>query len=113
MNTAIFSGLYAYLWTPFPYAESERLVSVAQTNPAQGMQRVAVSYLDVEDWRKAGSLESIAAYMFQGLVLNSGAEPVNVDAVAASPNLLSLLGVQPSRGRGFGAAEQATGEHRV
>src|SRR2546428_8921161 len=39
MNTAIFSGLYAYLWTPFPYAESERLVSVPNESGARHATR--------------------------------------------------------------------------
>ena len=75
MNTDIFTALYAYLWTPFPYPDPERMVVLAQMNPAQVLDRMAVSYPDVEDWRKAAGRASIAAYTHKGFVLNSGAEP--------------------------------------
>ena len=113
MNTAIFSGVYSFLWAPFPYAEAGNIVSLAQTNPSQGLQEMSISYRDGEDWRSSGSLESIALYRFQMLALNAGGEPANVSGVATTPELLRLLRVSPVLGRDFDDAPRGGKEDRV
>ena len=112
LNTAIFSGVYSYLWSPFPYPHDEELFSLTQTNRAQAME-VGLSFLDGEDWRAARSLESLALYRGQTLALNAMGAPVNVFAVMTTPNLFQVLGVGPVMGRGFSAVEAEPGEHRV
>ncbi len=113
LNTAIFSGVYGFLWMPFPYPQAENLVALSQTNPAQGFQDTNISYLDGEDWRGARSLESLALYAFQSPALTGAGEPVNVATVSATPELFRVLRAEPVLGRGFGPAEQGPGEHRV
>ncbi len=95
------------------YPDADRIVAMAQTNPAEGLQQVPLSYSDAEDWRAAKSLESLAAYRYQGFALSSVSEPARLSAVAATPNLFDVLKVPATLGGEFGAPETAAGEHRV
>jgi hypothetical protein len=48
-NTAIFSVVNAVLLRPLPFANSERLMSIWETNPARGQLRGTASYPNFAD----------------------------------------------------------------
>src|SRR6266850_6116680 len=50
-NTAIFSVVNAVLLRPLPYANSDQLMMVWETDYQRGMQRGTASYLNFTDWR--------------------------------------------------------------
>src|SRR5688572_12573387 len=50
-NTAIFSVVNAVLLRPLPFANSERLMSIWETNPTRGQLRGSASYPNFVDWR--------------------------------------------------------------
>ena len=62
-NTAVFSVVYAVLLKPLPYADPGRLVQLYERNPAQGLERGAVSPGTFVDWRaRSHAFEGMAIY---------------------------------------------------
>src|SRR5262247_4219369 len=76
-NTAIFSLVNAVLLRPLPFAEPDRLVSIAETHPE--LPRVEVTTPDFEDWREqARSFADMAAWSLKDwgyLVITEAGEP--------------------------------------
>jgi putative ABC transport system permease protein len=113
LNTAIVSILARALWTPFDYPEPDRLVSVLQSNTVVSFKLAPAAYAEVQEWRKAGSFQGMAAYRMEQVTLAGAGEPESVLAVEATPDFFHVLRVQPAIGRGFDASEQPDGDHRV
>jgi hypothetical protein len=106
-NTAIFSVVNAVLLRPLPFAEPERLVSIAETHPE--LPRAEVAAPDFEDWRRqAQSFADMAAWSLKDwgkLALTEAGEPEQLQGTCVTPNLFPLLGVSPALGRNFLAEE--------
>ena len=58
---------------------------------------------DVAELEKSGVIEEAAGLLGQQMLLSTheGADPIEVNAMVASPNVFDLLGVRPAMGRGF------------
>ncbi|HEX7051922.1 MAG TPA: ABC transporter permease [Longimicrobiales bacterium] len=113
-NTIVFSAASATLWAPLPYAAPEELVRIWSTLPAEGLERVTISFPNFRDWRaQTETLQGLAAFRTLSFALTGGDRPERVEGVAASANLFQLLGVQPMLGRGFGPEEDRPGARRV
>ena len=104
-NTAVFSVVYAVLLKPLPYAEPDRLVKLSEWNPASGSPSRAVSAGTFVDWRtRSRSFERLAVYtpFFNGETVWTIDERAQIVKTAGvSPDLFSLLRVQPIVGRGL------------
>ncbi|MBO0862422.1 MAG: ABC transporter permease [Chloracidobacterium sp.] len=95
-NTAIFSVVNAVLLRPLPYTAPDRLVT-------DGHTILSPTFLN---WRaQSQSFEQMAAYTTGTSDLTGGGEPERLTAGLVSAELFSTLGVPPSLGRGFTAAE--------
>ncbi|MCI0489449.1 MAG: ABC transporter permease [Blastocatellia bacterium] len=95
-NTAIFSVVNAVLFRPLPYTEPDRLVVALHggTSP--------VSPADFNDWREQNQVfEEMAAAEMWGPNLTGREQPEQLQAVRATDNLFTMLGVQPRLGRAF------------
>jgi putative ABC transport system permease protein len=88
-----------------PYPEAERLVQLWGTVQREQVERRGASYLDFVDWRDhATSFSAVALVQALSMTIAvDNAERIPVEAV--SPPYFSLLGVQPSLGRGIQAAD--------
>jgi hypothetical protein len=113
VNVAIFSMVWLMLWTPLPYAEAARLVSVRQTNAEKGFRQASVSFEDVRDWRRASAFESLAVYQSRPVAVSGQGEPQHIPAMQVSPEFFQTLGVQPALGRAFSSSEGPETESRV
>src|SRR6185503_7657408 len=51
VNSTIFSVVDTVAIRPLPFREPDRLVALATTHQANGIDRGNVSYLDLQDWR--------------------------------------------------------------
>ena len=112
-NTAIFSIVNGVLLQPLPYAQSERLVVVARTEPRFD-HPVPVSGPNYLDWRaRAKQFESLAGFDGRGFTLMAGDEPEHVLGAAVSYNFLQVLHVATAFGRGFLESEEHAGNDRV
>jgi predicted permease len=112
-NITIFSLINGIALRPMPFGErSDRLFTI---NPAHrlierepGWGHSEISYLDLQDFRTASTVDGIGAYFSRSFVLSadaSGAERVRGGSV--TPDLFPLLGVEPLLGRHFRADEAA------
>jgi predicted permease len=106
----MFSVVYSVLLRPLPFRESERLVTLAAVTP-DGKQG-SVSLPNFLDWRSQNhSFSEMSAYADQGSSLQTSAgDSTHVHVVAATANLLSMLGVQPVLGRTFAPDEDTPGK---
>ena len=105
-NTAMFSVLNAVLLRPLPYRSPEQLAMLWTEDPTQNLREGRSALWDVEQWRsQSQSFADMATFDAVSTVL-SGADGVEqIVGASISPNLLSLLGVQPVRGRNFSSEE--------
>lgn len=109
LNTAIFSIVYGVLLKPLPYPEPERLFTVTEATPSQQI-RFALGP-DFGSWREQSRLaQAVAGYASWSLPLYEGPDGVApVNASWVTPELMSILGVPPERGRLLLAADDRPG----
>jgi hypothetical protein len=109
-TSAIFSFVYAVVLRPLPYAEPDRLLSVA----AHRGFDMGLSAPDYLDWRAAAtSFEQLAASTAITANLTGRGEPERVAAVRVSGNYFDALGIPPAHGRGFRWSDEPQGAARV
>lgn len=111
--TAMFTISYNVLLKPLPFRADRQLYEVDESSP-KGDEGVAPSYPEITQWQQA--TREIADIGFTSNYVNildapAGAELVS--SVAASPNLFTLLGVEPIIGRGFSPNEAISDQPNV
>ena len=107
-NTAIFSMINSVLIESLPYPDSKQLVQIFEATPT--FPRNSVSGGAFKDWREHGSkFAHLAIYEDVELNLTGTGAPERVTGLQVSSEFLSVLGVTPILGRGFGAGEDAVG----
>lgn len=101
-TAAIFSVVDGVLLRPLPFAEPDRLASVAMRFTPQNMARGPLSMADYLDVRASGgAFEDIAAYSNSRVDVTGGDAPEQLIGVFATPNLFNVLGARPLIGRTF------------
>jgi putative ABC transport system permease protein len=102
-TTAVFTLLDHVVLRPLPYPDANRLVMTWETNDGKGLAHERLSPVNFMDYRGlAQAFEDAAAWWYPQLTLTeTGHEPLRVNAVEASANFFSVLGVQPALGAGF------------
>jgi predicted permease len=102
-TTAVFTLLDRVVLRPLPYPDADRLVMVWETNDTKGLAHERLSPVNFMDYRGLSQVfDDAAAWWYPQLTLTeAGHEPLRVNAVEASANFFSVLGVQPSLGAGF------------
>jgi predicted permease len=100
-NTAIFSLVNVALLKPLPVAEADRLAAVFltdQRNPGN----LPLSDLNFQDLRGQNQVfTGMAAFTFAQVNYSTGSESEQIPAQVVTANYFSVLGTQPSPGRGF------------
>jgi putative ABC transport system permease protein len=112
-NTAMFSVLNAVLLRPLPYRSPEQLAMLWTEDPTQNLREGRSADWNVEQWRsQSQSFADMATFDAVSKTLTVAGEAEQIVGASISRNLLSLLGVQPVRGRSF-SAEEAEQRQRV
>jgi predicted permease len=107
-NTAAFSLADFVLVRPLPYPESDRLVKLWQRTPGYG--RMELSPANYNDWRSAATVfASMGAFTESAANLVGGAEPRRLQTTAITPDVFSVVGVRPYRGRTLTHEDSAAG----
>lgn len=107
-NTAIFTVIERVLLRPLPYAHSERLVYIGNASDKPSFS--TTSWLNYQDIKSQSTLlQDVAGYSEDVSVLQTKDEVVNVAAPHITPNLFSILGVQPLLGRTIAENEGQAG----
>lgn len=106
-NTAIFSGVSAFLFRPLPVPEPDRLVRALEVADDRGSDDL--SYPDYVDYREQNTVFEgvIAESIIQAAISDQKQNDV-VWGQAVSANYFDVLRVQPMLGRGFTADEDKT-----
>ncbi len=114
-NTAIFSVVNAVLLQSLPYKDPGKLVYVWSTMISQGVPISGSAAPDFREWRSRNQgFQDMAAYTYDNVNLSlPGEEPSRLRGGDVSPELFSLLGVNPVLGRTFLPEEDQWGRHRV
>ena len=105
-NTTMFSVVNAVLLRPLPYRAPEQLAMLWTEDPTQNLHEGRSALWDVEQWRtQSQSFADMATFDSVSTTLMGAAGTEQIVGASTSPNLLSLLGVQPVRGRNFSTEE--------
>ena len=113
-NTAIFSVVNAILLHPINYENPDQLVMVWEKGAKRGLGQIPSSlpaFLDLRTSNK--SFEDLGAFADSNFNLTGGEQPERVIGVRVTASLLSLLGVQPVKGRLFLPEEDQPQASRV
>ncbi len=109
--TAIFSIVHTVLLRPLPYKDPAKLVLVWTELRVRNVPDFPFPIPDVKDLRtETKTLDEVAGLFTPGRTTlggDSGQAPEQVRTLAATPNLLSVLGIQMHAGRGFTEADGA------
>ena len=115
-TTAIYSLVDAILLRPLPFKDSDRLVRLIEhippPFPGQPLWVQGITYRELLDWREQTKTFSAMAAVGGGgqrLVRTSDGS-VGLWGSGASPNLFSMLAVQPLLGRTFTAGDEVQGD---
>ena len=105
-NTAMFSVLNAVVLRPLPYRSPEQLVMLWTEDPTQNLREGRSALGDVEQWRtQSRTFADMATFDAMSMTLSGAEGAEQIVGGSISPNLLSLLGVQPAQGRSFSTEE--------
>ncbi len=98
-TTAMFTVVNAVLLRPLPFAESERVVVLCETNPSVGSW-CGASPMNVADWtRGTRALESAGVARTEPFIATSEGEHYSVEGGIASPGFFQVTGLRPALGR--------------
>lgn len=107
-GTAIFAVVDAVLLTPPAYRNPDELITLGETpvDEPTGVPR-AISVATLDAWRdRARALASIDAFDPTNVTLTGLGAAQRARATDVTPGFLSLLGVSPVMGRGFGPEDE-------
>ena len=113
-NTAIFSVVDAVLLHPLPYPESDRIVTVSQTERSSGISTEDASPANFIDWQTQNSVfSSMACSRGWQANLSGGEEPERIRATMVSSQFFSLFGAKPILGRTLDPNDAKPGNSHV
>lgn len=109
-NSALFSVVNAVLLRPFPFRDPGKLVAVRTTEKGAPRRIGPASYPDFADWRQQStSFDELCVWDPKDYTLTGRGEPVHLNGVQASWDLIHTLGVRPILGREFTQPEDDPG----
>jgi len=104
-NTAIFSVFYGVLLRPLPYPQPEQLVHLREMNAQGGQMNFSdPNFEDIRD--QSRSLQGLAEYNGYPQTVTVDQTTSRVTVSSATRDFFRVIGVRPSRGRGFLPEEQ-------
>jgi putative ABC transport system permease protein len=110
-NTAVFSVVNTVILRPLPYPDAGRLVALSEQPRAEPTHTLHARFLS---WRAQNPVfEQMGAYWGCRHYMKGIDRARYVRGTTVSPDLLALLGVPPSLGRGFLPDEDQPGKERV
>ena len=110
LNTSMFGFMNALIFRPLPFAESAQLMRLFRTTAEQRPGGFAAAdYLALR--RAEDGFGRFAAFRPSTRALADASRPL--EWIDVSAHLFDVLGVQPTMGRAFRAADEVPGNHRV
>jgi putative ABC transport system permease protein len=109
-TSAVFSVIYAVLIDPFPYPGAERMTEPRLLDKGGNQRFVGLSGPQLDQFRQARSVESVAALDGWNLTTTDGELPEDVNASYISPNAPNHWGVGALMGRWLVPADAPPGQ---
>ncbi|MGA3090388.1 MAG: ABC transporter permease [Terriglobales bacterium] len=107
-NAALFTVVECVLLRPLPYVGADRLTYIAPADDQPGFSNTSwLNYRDIRD--QSRSFQAVGLYASDLTVIESNDLSLSVNAPRVTPNIFSMLGVQPMLGRTFTEAEGQPG----
>ena len=104
--TAMFTISYGVLLKPLPFRADRQLFEAVERD-TKGEENFGASYSEISQWQQATTDSADVGFAWGGVnILDAPTGAELISEVASSPNLFSILGVEPMMGRGFSASEQ-------
>lgn len=112
--TAMFTVSYGVLLKPLPFSADRQLFKAVEPY-AKGDEVFTASYAEITQLQETTKGSAEVAFALDGSlnVLDTPAGAELISTVATSPNLFSVLGVQPMLGRSFTPADQLSNHSDV
>ena len=105
-NTAIFSVVYAVMLGSLPYKNADQIVVVWEKQPENDQNTINIG--NFADWKSQNTVFSDMAAFFDYRSQATGeGQPEEIPSQLATPNIFSVLGVNPIIGRSFTAEDAA------
>ena len=112
-NTAVFSLVNGVVLQPLPYRDPGDLAALWMEK-TDGSATDSFSYPDFLDVSaQTEALADVGFWTWWGMDITDADEPITVQSVRVSANMLSILGVEPAEGRLFRAGEDQAGNENV
>jgi putative ABC transport system permease protein len=109
-TSAVFSVIYAVLLNPYPYPGAERMVELRLQDQASNDHYVILSGQQLNQLRRARSIESIVGVTWWNLTTTDGDLPEDVQGVAVSTESPNHFGIPALKGRWFLPSDAPPGE---
>jgi predicted permease len=109
-TTAVFSIIHAVLLNPYPYAGADRIAWVTTEDKAGNQRRIVVTGSQLQQLRRASSVESLLLLEGWDLSTTGGDLPEDVRAQFFTPNASSFFGVPALLGRGLLPSDAPEGQ---
>ena len=110
-NVTVFSMVNGVLLRPMPFGErTDRVMTLHSTHrlQAEDLDDSNVSSADLLDVRgETRSFEEVGGYVVRNFSIASANDSERLTGLAVTPNLFSLLGIEPALGRTFTPADAA------
>ena len=105
-STAMFGVIDAVILQPLPYRAPDELAMLWTENPSRNVREGRSALLDVAEWRRQSrSFADLATFDTVGTTITGAEGTERLRGVSISPNLLTVLGVQPILGRSFSSED--------
>jgi predicted permease len=115
-TTAMFTFVYDVMLRPLPFAQPDRLVAIEEkvAEWSNLYPTLPVSANHFTFWHQHNrSFNAIAVMEQYSVPLGAGGRPLEVGVLKATPEIFSVLQVQPTLGRAFTANEAQPGHEHV
>jgi predicted permease len=110
VNAAVFGYVRGTLLAPATYPDADRVVILWGSNPGEGQLRDVISGPNYIDFRaETTSLEAMAAFHADDVLLTGDGPPEVLDAYSVSVDFFDVVPVRPMLGRVFDERERNSG----
>lgn len=110
----MFTTVNAYLLTPLPYPDAERIMHLERANPTAGVESMEVPPRDYIEWRRLQkSFEALAAFYTSSVNLSGGDIPERVYGAFVTPSAFKVVQTQAHIGRTLISADAEPGAQPV
>ena len=113
-NAAIFNTIDRLVLRPYPFADRDRVVMLAETGPGLEFRKESVSPANFLDWRQqSGAIANLVAASWWDANLLDRNDPERVQGSLVTAGYFDTLGVRPVLGRGLVRDDETFGRHHV